>query len=48
MLTKDYILLSNMRNNDYQKVVENTNSWKVVLPLTDDMVYLDVTLGGRR
>jgi hypothetical protein len=30
---KDRILISNMECNHWDKVVENCNSWKVVLPL---------------
>lgn len=26
------ILRSNMRNNGYERVIENTNSWKITLP----------------
>ena len=37
---KDRILLSNMRVNGYDRVVENCNSWKVVQPLHDDDIVL--------
>ena len=39
----DRILISNMRNNDYNKIITNTNSWKWTQPLNDDDVVLDVT-----
>jgi hypothetical protein len=29
------ILRSNMRNNGYDRVIVNTNSWKITLPFTD-------------
>lgn len=32
---KDKILISNMRGNEYNRVVENTNSWKATLPYRD-------------
>jgi len=39
---KDHILISNMRNNGYDKIVVNTNSWKWTQPLGADDVVLDV------
>ena len=36
------ILLSNMRNNGYAKVVVNTNSWKWTQPLTKNDRVLNV------
>ena len=37
------ILRSNMVNNHYSRVIENTNSWKVTLPLKKDDVVLEFT-----
>lgn len=36
----DTILISNMKNNGYDRVIENTNSWKITLPLDKDDVVL--------
>ena len=41
---KDDILIANMRNFGYDKVVENTNSWRATLPFQDGDVLLDVVL----
>jgi hypothetical protein len=30
--SENMILRSNMKNNDYEYVIENTNSWKVTMP----------------
>ena len=38
---KDRILISNMKGNGYSRVIENRNSWKVTMPLSDDDVVLD-------
>lgn len=38
---KDKILISNMEINGYDRVIENTNSWKVTMPLTKDDVVLE-------
>ena len=35
------ILISNMRCNKWNKVIENTNSWKITLPFTDDDVLVE-------
>ena len=32
---KDSILISNMEGNGYDRVIENTNSWRVTLPLNE-------------
>jgi len=32
---EDRILISNMENNGWGRVIENCNSWKVVQPLED-------------
>lgn len=37
----DSILLSNMRNNGYERIITNTNSWKVTVPLEDGDTVLD-------
>jgi hypothetical protein len=37
----DRILISNMENNDYDKVIINTNSWKVTQPFGPENVLLD-------
>lgn len=36
----DAILIRNMEANDYKKVITNTNSWKVTLPVQDEDVVL--------
>ena len=33
---KEEILRSNMRNNGYNRVIVNTNSYKITLPFTDE------------
>lgn len=38
---KDSILLSNMRGNGYDRIITNTNSWKVTLPLQPGDVVLE-------
>ena len=43
---KDEILLSNMKNNGYNRVITNTNSWRWTQPLKDDDVILDVDMGA--
>ena len=35
------ILISNMKMNGWDRVVENTNSWKITQPLEKDDVVLD-------
>ena len=40
---KDEILISNMQNNGYERVVQNDNSWRATLPLRDDDVVLEFT-----
>lgn len=42
----DRVLISNMRNNDITRVVENTNSWKVTVPLRDNDVVLALESSG--
>lgn len=37
----DEILLRNMRCNEYSRIITNTNSWKITLPLEEDDVVLD-------
>lgn len=37
----DRILISNMKNNGWDRVIENTNSWKVTLPLKSDDIILE-------
>lgn len=34
------ILRSNMQNNNIKRVIVNTNSWKVTMPLEDDDIVL--------
>lgn len=41
---KDSILISNMKSNGWERVVENTNSWKSVQPLLPEDVVLDVDI----
>jgi len=36
----DRILISNMECNGWDRVIENTNSWKITLPLEKDDVVL--------
>lgn len=38
----DHILLSNMRNNRWERIITNTNSWKWVQPLEEGDVVLGV------
>lgn len=38
---KEDILRSNMRGNGYERIITNTNSWKVTVPFRDDDVLLD-------
>jgi len=35
------ILLSNMEGNGFDKIIVNTNSWKITLPFEEDDVLLD-------
>jgi len=37
----DRILISNMKCNGYDRIIENNNSWKITLPLNDDDVILE-------
>lgn len=39
---KDRILISNMKGNNYDRVIVNKNSWMVTLPLEDDAVVLEL------
>ncbi len=41
---KDAILIANMRCNNYERIVENNNSWKATRPLNIDDVVLDFTV----
>jgi len=43
---ENHILRSNMRNNGYQKVIENNNSWRVTKPFGDDDVLLETPRGA--
>lgn len=43
----DRILIGNMKCNRYDRVIENRNSWKIVMPLNDDDVVLDFTPPAR-
>lgn len=38
----DSILANNMKYNDWEKVITNTNSWKITQPLHKDDVVLEV------
>lgn len=38
---KDNILISNMESNGYDRIIVNTNSWKITLPLNKDDVVLE-------
>ena len=37
----EQILISNMKNNGWDRVIENTNSWKITQPLREDDVVLE-------
>ena len=37
----EQILISNMKNNGWDRVIENNNSWKITQPLEKDDVVLD-------
>ncbi len=39
---KDYILIMNMEGNGYDRVIENTNSWKATMPLEKGDIVLDM------
>ena len=38
---KDSILISNMENNGYDRVIQNDNSWRATLPLNESDVVLE-------
>jgi hypothetical protein len=38
---EDSILISNMRGNGIERVIENTNSWKITKPFNDGDVLLE-------
>ena len=38
----DHILISNMQNNGYDRVVENNNSWRWTQPLNESDVVLNI------
>ena len=40
-IEQNSILKSNIKNNGYKAVVENTNSWKITLPFTENDVLLN-------
>lgn len=37
------ILRSNMKSNDYKRVITNTNSWETTVPFGDEDILLDFT-----
>lgn len=39
-LPEERILISNMKCNDWDKVITNTNSWKITLPFEKDDILL--------
>lgn len=39
---EDNILISNMKNNGWNRVIENCNSYRITLPLKDDDVILSI------
>lgn|ERR1700680_3989765 len=45
---KEEILRSNIRCNNYKRIITNTNSWRFTKALGDDDVVLDVTLPPRK
>lgn len=40
---EDSILVSNMNCNNWNRIITNTNSWKITQPLNDEDVVLDWT-----
>lgn len=46
-MPKEEILIGNMRSNHWDKIVLNTNSWRIVQPLEKDDVVLNVQLEGK-
>ena len=40
---KDRILISNMEGNGYDRVIENTNSWKVTVPFENGDIVHEIT-----
>jgi len=40
MYNKNRILISNMENNGYDKIIVNTNSWKWTQPLRESDIVL--------
>lgn len=38
---EDYVLISNMKNNGFDRIIENNNSWKFTGFFGDDDVLLD-------
>ena len=45
---KEEILRSNIRCNDYKRIITNTNSWRFTTALNADDVVLDVKLPPRK
>lgn len=37
----DFILIANMKSNGWNKIITNTNSWKITQPLNDSDIVLD-------
>lgn len=40
-LPSEAILLDNMKNNGWEKVITNSNSWKITVPFNDDDIALE-------
>lgn len=40
---KDEILISNMKSNKYNHIIENMNSWKITLPFREQDTLLEYT-----
>lgn len=40
--SSEHILVSNMRNNGWQKIITNTNSWKWTQPLEEGDIVLEL------
>ena len=40
-MSDERILIQNMESNDWGRIVVNTNSWKIMLPIDDDDVVLE-------
>ncbi len=46
-MPNEHILIGNMECNGYDRIIVNTNSWKIVQPLNADDVVLEFSPAGR-